>query len=67
MYEKTEVNILDNKKPCTVTVHETSFPTISIKLDGPNYRVLSQIMDMNIASRRKKDISQGGSIFTSSP
>ena len=37
-----------------MTVHETSFPTISIKLDGANYCVWSQIMDMHIAGRRKK-------------
>ena len=54
MFEKTEVNIPDSKKPSIVTVHETSFPTISIKLDGANYRVWSQIMDMHIAGRRKK-------------
>ena len=37
-----------------MTIHETSFPTISIKLDGAIYRVWSQIMDMHIAGRRKK-------------
>ena len=54
MSEKTEVNIPDSKKPSTVIVHETSFPTISIKLDGANYRVWSQIMDMHKANRMKK-------------
>ena len=54
MSKKTEVNILDSKNPSTVTVHETSFPTISIKLDGANYRVWSQIMDIDIVGRRKK-------------
>ena len=39
MSEKIEVNILDNKKPYIVIVHETSVPMISIKLDGTNYRV----------------------------
>ena len=59
MYEKTEVNIPNSKKPSIVTVHETSFPTISIKLDGANYRVWSQIMDMHIANRRKKGYITG--------
>ena len=49
MSEKTEVNI-----PDTMTVHETAFPKNSIKLDGANYRVWSQIMEMHIASKRKK-------------
>ena len=59
MYEKTEVNILDSKKPSTVTIHKTSFPTISIKLDGANYCVWSQIMDMHIVGRRKKGYIKG--------
>ena len=54
MYEKNEVNIPDSKKPSIVTIHKTSFPTISIKLDGANYRVWSQTMDMHIDGRRKK-------------
>ena len=54
MSEKTEVNILNSKKPSTNTVHETSFQTISIKLDGANYRVWSQTMDMHNARKRKK-------------
>ena len=59
MFEKTKVNIHDSKKPTIVTVHETSFPTISIKLDSANYRVWSQIMDMHIAGRRKKGYITG--------
>ena len=47
------MNIPDSNKP-TVIVHEISFPTISIKLDGANYHGWSQIMEMHIASRRKK-------------
>ena len=54
MSKKTKVNILDSKKPSTMIVHEISFPTISIKLDSANYRVWSKIMEMHIASRRKK-------------
>ena len=54
MYEKTKVNISDSKKPSIVIVHENSFLTISIKLDGANYRVWSQIMEMHIVGRRKK-------------
>ena len=48
------MNIPNSKKPSTVTIHKTSFPTISIKLDGPNYRVWSQIMEMHVTGRRKK-------------
>ena len=59
MFEKTEVNILDSKKPSTMTVHKTSFHTISIKLDNANYRVWSQIMEMHIAGRRKKGYITG--------
>ena len=54
MYEKIKVNILDSKKPSIVIVHKTSFPMISIKLDGANYRVWSQIIEMHIASKRNK-------------
>ena len=54
MSQKTEMNIPHSKKPSTMTVHKTSFPTISIKLDGANYRVWSQIMKMSIVGRRKK-------------
>ena len=59
MSEKTEVNIFYSKNPFIVTVHKTSFPTISIKLDGANYRVWSQIMNMHIAGRRKKGYITG--------
>ena len=55
MSEKTEVNIPSSNKPSTMTIHETSFPTISIKLDSANYRVWSQIVEMYIASRRKEE------------
>ena len=54
MTEKIEVDILDNKKPYIVIVHETSFPMISIKLDGTNYRVWSQIIEMHIIGKRNK-------------
>ena len=54
MFEKTKVNIPDNKKLSTVIVHKASFPTISLKLDGANYHVWSQIMEMHISGRRKK-------------
>ena len=52
MPEKIKVNILDSKKPSIVIVHKTSFPMISIKLDGANYRVWSQIIEMHIAGKR---------------
>ena len=35
-----------------VTIYDT--PTISIKLDGANYRVWSQILEMHIVGRKKK-------------
>ena len=54
MSEKIEVNILDNKKPYIVIVHETCVPMISIKLDGTNYRVWSQIIEMHIIGKRNK-------------
>ena len=54
MSEKTEVNIPNCKKPSIAIVHETSFPTISIKLDGANYHFWSQIMEMHIVGKRKK-------------
>ena len=37
-----------------VTIHEIASPIISIKLDGANYHVCSQILEMHIASRKKK-------------
>ena len=37
-----------------VTIHETPSPTIFIKLDGTNYRVWSQILEMHIVGRKKK-------------
>ena len=54
MFEKIKVNILDSKKPSIVIVHKTSFPMTSIKLDGANYRVWSQIIEMHIAGKRNK-------------
>ena len=36
-----------------MTVHETSSP-IHIKLDGSNYRVWSQVLEMHIAGKKKK-------------
>ena len=59
MFEKIEVNILDNKKPYIVIVHDTSFPIISIKLDGTNYRVWSQIIEMHIIGKRNKRYNTG--------
>ena len=59
MSEKTGVNLFYSKNPFIVIVHKTSFPTISIKLDGANYRVWSQIMNMHIAGRRKKGYITG--------
>ena len=59
MSEKAKVNIPDRKKTSTVTVHKTSFPTMSIELDGANYHVWSQIMEMHIVGRRNSKIFFG--------
>ena len=59
MSEKAKVNIHDSKKASTVTVHKTSFPTILIELDGTNYSVWSQIMEMHIVGRRNSKIFFG--------
>ena len=37
-----------------VTIHETTSPTISIKLDGSNYLVWSQILEIHFIGRKKK-------------
>ena len=37
-----------------VTIYETTSPTISIKLDGSNYLVWFQILEIHITSRKKK-------------
>lgn len=59
-YQKTVEDVSDaDKKSSMVTVHETTFPPISIKLDGANYRVWSQVMEMHIAGRRKKGYING--------
>lgn len=47
-----------NKSPM-VTIHDTPFPTISVKLDGTNYRVWAQIMEMYIAGKKKKGYLTG--------
>ena len=59
MFEKTEVNISNSKKPSIVIIHKISFPTISIKLEDANYHVWSQIMQMPIVDRRKKGCITG--------
>ena len=48
------MNIFDSKKASIVIVYKTSFPMISIKLDGANYRVWSQIVEMHIAGKRNE-------------
>ena len=55
------MNIPNTKKPSTVTIHETSFPTISIKLDGANYHIWSQIMEMHIAGRKVAPVENDSS------
>ena len=37
-----------------VNIHETTSPIISIKLDGFNYFVWSQILEIHIIGRKKK-------------
>ena len=54
MFAKTYVSISNSKRSSKVTIHENASPTISIKLDGTNYRVWSQILEMHIAGRNKK-------------
>ena len=54
MSAKTNMSIADSKKPSMVTIHEIASPTISIKLDGANYRVWSQILEMHIFGKKKK-------------
>ena len=54
MFSKTDMSISNSKKPSMVTIHEIASPIISIKLDGANYHVCSQILEMHIASRKKK-------------
>lgn len=54
MAENTGMIVPDSKKPFTMTVHRTTFPTMFVKLDGTNYRVWSQIMEMHNAGRRNK-------------
>ncbi|PNX67293.1 hypothetical protein L195_g063449, partial [Trifolium pratense] len=45
--ENTSNTKTSSMTPSTVTVHETSSPPVSIKLDGANYRIWSQIMEMH--------------------
>lgn len=59
MAEKSDVVVIDSNKLSMVTVHETPFLTISVKLDGTNYCVWSQIMEMYIAGKRKKGYITG--------
>ena len=54
MSAKTNMSISNSKKSSMVTMHKTTSPTIFIKLDGVNYRVWSQILEMHIVGRKKK-------------
>ena len=54
MSTKIDMNISDSKKSFMVTIHETVSLTISIKLDGANYHIWSQILEIHIAARKKK-------------
>ena len=54
MSAKTDVSIFNSEKSSMVTIHEITSLTISIKLDGANYHVWSQILEIHIAGRKKK-------------
>ena len=54
MSTKIDMNISDSKKSFMVTIHETVSLSISIKLDGANYHIWSQILEIHIAARKKK-------------
>ena len=53
MSRKIDVGVFGSKKSSMVSIHETTSPTISIKLNGANYRGWSQILEMHIAGRYK--------------
>ena len=53
MSAKHDLEISQSQQLSTMTVHETSSP-IHIKLDGSNYRVWSQVLEMHIAGKKKK-------------
>ena len=57
------MSISNSKKPSMVTIHEIASPIISIKLDGANYHVCSQILEMHIASRKKKGYISGRKVL----
>ncbi|PNX89541.1 hypothetical protein L195_g045661, partial [Trifolium pratense] len=57
--ENTSNSKTSSTTPSTVTVHETSSPPVSIILDGANYQIWSQIMEMHIAGRKKKGYING--------
>lgn len=44
----------DSKVISTTTIHD-SFSSIIIKLNGTNYRVLSQIFDMQLSNEPRSD------------
>ena len=53
------MSISNSKKSSMVTNHETTSPTISIKLDGTNYHVWSQTLKMHIIGKKKKEYITG--------
>ena len=55
----TEVGIYYSINSSMVTIHETTSPTIYIKLDSTNYSVWSQILDMHIVGKKKKGYITG--------
>ena len=59
MSRKIDVGVFGSKKSSMVSIHETTSPTIYIKLDGTNYSVWSQILDMHIVGKKKKGYITG--------
>ena len=51
--------ISNSKKSSMMTIHEIASLTISIKLNGVNYHVWSQILKMPITSKKKKGYITG--------
>ena len=54
MFAKTNLSAFYRKRSSMVIIHETISPTISIKLDGSNHLVWSQILEIHIIGRKKK-------------
>ena len=49
----------NSKKSSMINIHEIASLTISIKLNGVNYHVWSQILNMPITGKKKKEYITG--------